>query len=166
MKGFNRDGSGEASITAIIVVMLIVMLLTIGILGFYLGSKTALGSPTKDHKFIVNEITMVDTTFAVQATIEFLHAGGSPILEVSPTTESEQFTVGTELYELSEWRWHIHGDPNAYMNIWGAGDDGQTFYIEIVSLSDNKLELSTPTGKYTLTPQKPNVEFLIILIPK
>lgn len=161
MTGFKKNTKGAGQIFALI--LMVGLMAIIGIAGFYVGNKVAFGYPSNEHKTIVENIHVVDLDANIQLSLEFIQSTNSKMLYIFGQGQAGQFNINADKYQLSEWRWKIGGDPDAYMNVWGAGEDGRTYYIEIGSFSGHRLQIDTPTGQKTLTPTDARYEFLVAL---
>lgn len=94
------------------------------------------------HKQIAEDFQLIDTETGAILELEFIGSKDTKMLSVTPLS----FVIG-EKYTVSEWVWRSGGDPNAYMNIWGPGNDGESYWIEIAKTMGNPLKIVTPWGE-------------------
>lgn len=87
------------------------------------------------HQYIIDNTQIMDTDYHTDLVPHFVASRQSPQLSVVLS----QFQPKTKNYDVSEWIWRSNGDPNAFMVIWGPGDDGKSYYIEISKSAGNEL---------------------------
>lgn len=166
MRKFGSNVRGNANLFTIGIFLLFVGVITVGGVMYYLGSKNSVGNPSSSHQRIIETFELKDEDLNLQGTLEFMGADSARMASTFNKVPVDEFILGNSTYAHSEWKFTIVGDPIAYMNIWGAGEDDETFYVEIMSFSGNTLSVDTPTGDYLLTKDEPRVDFLITLSPK
>jgi hypothetical protein len=126
--------------TAIVVVVLVVLG---ALLGFFLLPQVK--SPPRDHEYIAKQVTVYDKTYGCTQILVFVESGRGQMLTLVPM----QFTPQTVTYTYSFWAFKTGNDINAVMWIWGPGDDGKTYSVEVARLAGNELEITYPGGKKT-----------------
>lgn len=164
MNGLRQNRKGSGMVLAFLFLTIIVVAAAVG--GFYVGNTLAFGSPSKIHATLAKNITVFDIDLNSQTSLEFIRSSESSMLVAFDFGNEGQFGIGETEYALSEWRYHLMGDPDAYMCVWGAGDDGLTYFVEIASFSGNTLKVTTPKAIYYLSPENPKATFLLSVVPE
>jgi len=108
------------------------------------------------HEAIANQIVVYDATFGRFQELHFVRSGKTPMLSVKPLS---MFQPQTREYTYSLWEFRSGDDVNAVMMIWGPGDDGATYFVEISRLSANELKISYPGGEFTF-PRNSDIGYL------
>lgn len=160
MRDLKRDRYGQGVALAFLIIVFIVALSGFS---FYLGNRLSGTVPTKYHKAIAEQIFVFDSVTDTQMKTEFIKSSKAIMSSISEDYNT-RFIAGNRTYVLSEWRFHTEGDVQAYMLIWGAGEDGQSFYVEIGTVTDNELQLNTPKGNFVLSSETPRIDMLIRLV--
>jgi hypothetical protein len=125
-------------------VIVAVVFLVLGVLlGFYFAPQFKF--PPRDHEAIAKQVTVYDKTYGRTQTLVFVESGQGQMLILVPM----QFTPQTVTYAYSFWVFKTGNDVNAVMWIWGPGDDGKTYSVEVARLAGNELEVTYPGGKKT-----------------
>lgn len=125
------------------VIVAIAFLVIGACLGYYLAPQ--LNFPPKDHESIAKQVIVYDKTYGRAQVLVFVESGRGQLLSLVPL----QFTDQTKEYQYSFWVFKTGNDVNAVMWIWGPGDDGKTYSVEIARLAANELEIVYPGGKVT-----------------
>ena len=144
-------------------VVIILILILGSLLGYFIGNLITRGQVPQGHGSIVKQISIVDLNFTRYLTPEFIRASKTPMLSVFSTETMSAFTGQGPSYYLSEWGWYSGKDSNAYMNIWGPGDDGISFNVEISKMAANTLQVTCPAGTFTLTNDNAYIGFTLQL---
>lgn len=138
--------------------MVAVIILGIGFIGGFLVQSFLEPSPPSDHLAIAEQFEVCDIDYDTDLTLKFIGTSETAMLSV---LELDAFALKTREYQLSEWGFYTGKDSNAYLNIWGPGDDGETYSIEFVKMCGNTLELTCPSGTYTLDAEHPTLGLTI-----
>lgn len=168
MKKLGKNRCGVGSIVAVVV--LLVMLVGSFVGGYVASSLMGSGFENPKHREIVNSIIVTNIPYQLDAKPKFISSSQEVPLSVFEEGDpaSVPFAYNTP-YDFSEYVWKVKGDTNAYMKIYGAAEDGETYYIVIVSVSMHKLNVATPIeiqGKidHELTVEHPRFEFIMKLV--
>lgn len=117
------------------------------IIGYILGAlySKQLVTPPSDHEAIAKQVIVYDKTYGRAQTLVFVEAGTGQMLSLIRL----EFTPQTKDYKYSFWVFKTGNDVNAVMWIWGPGDDGKTYSVEVARLMGNEAEITYPGGKAT-----------------
>lgn len=137
----NRKGNSAIAGTIVLILAIILG----GLLGYVAHKYMSQGTVPQYHSEIAELIKIYDLTYNTTLTCVFIKASKTPQL-----SSLNEFTPKLVDYDVSEWGYYCGEDPNAYVNIWGPGNDGKTFYIEICKMSGNTLQVDCPDGTFLL----------------
>lgn len=157
---FSRNKKGSAIIIGI---GLLVTITFTFFVGFYIGKTTTEGNPTSTHENIAEVITLFDIELNIQPKLQFVQSFEANFHSFPETLPLSFPFYSNTTYTISEWKFTIEKDPDAYMNIWGSGNDGQTFFIEIISFSGHEIQVNSPSGSWVLDEFNPSHTFTIKL---
>jgi hypothetical protein len=121
----------------------VVLVILGALIGFYFAPQ--LKFPRGDHEYVAKQVIVYDKTYGRTQTLVFVESGQGQMLSLVPM----QFTPQTVTYKYSFWVFKSGNDVNAVMWIWGPGDDGKTYNVEVARLAGNELEITYPGGKKT-----------------
>ena len=119
--------------TALIV---LVLLIGVGFLaGSFLGGFVKQWTAPQGHSSIINGMKIA-VTYATPVDLqpEFLKSS-SATWTLSVLSDNFQWS---KTYSYSLWVYSCNGDPEVYVCIWGPGNDGKTFMVELCSSADRK----------------------------
>lgn len=135
------------------------LLIAIVAVAFYMAYNT-FSTPPEDHEAIAKQVTVYDATYRRFQELHFIRSGKSRQLSVKALSA---FEPQRKEYTYSLWEFRCGDDVNAVMMIWGPGDDGATYAVEIARLACNELEVTYPKGKFTF-PKDSDVGYLCFTI--
>jgi len=111
--------------------VVLALLLGVGFLvGSFFGGFFGQLTVPASHKNIIDDMKI--TYGASELTSSYLSTGKSTWQLATLQENFEQH--GTYQYTL--WVYSFEGDPEVYVCIWGPGEDGKTFMVELCSSSD------------------------------
>lgn len=119
--------------------------LLIGLVAYpFVFSKSA----PSDHKKVIDKITILDTKTSKYLQPTFLGSRRSKWLSLLPL----QFSAD-ETYIQSDWGFYTvdgdYKDLNAMVSIWGPGDDGVTYNVEVARLMGNPAKIWIGSSEFT-----------------
>lgn len=95
-------------------------------------------SPPGDHKELIQKITIVDVTF--NRVLQPKYLSGMEKTMMLSVTPMGAFKFG-EIYTQTNWGFYSvkdgYEDLNAVVSIWGPGDDGKSYSVEVGRLMGN-----------------------------
>lgn len=157
MRSMKRNKKG--SMVILVAFTLIGLVVSLGI-GYYLGAAS-IGSRNSTHDEIAQNTHVINIPYEVQASVKFVGGSSAVPLSVFGEGAPEAFSYNTP-YDYSEYVYKVQGDTNAYMKIYGAANDGKTYYGCIVSCSMHQLQVTLPTGEEViLTGLAPRYDFTL-----
>jgi hypothetical protein len=119
--------------------MLVLAVLLLGlVMGIFLSPTINSFLAPSSHKAIVD--TMTITTGTNKLTSAYLSSGTT----TWKLSLIENFLKGGT-YTYSLWVYSYQGDPEVYMCIWGPGEDGKTFQVELCASWTRTYTVTTDT---------------------
>lgn len=165
MRRLRKNRNGSAMVLAV-VFLVVISASTLGI-GYYLGTISQ-GTPPADHQKLVNSIIVTNIPYEIEGKAKFVSSSHEVALSSFEVGAPEAFSYNTP-YKFSEWVYKVQGDTNAYMKIYGAANDDETYYIVIVSVSMHQLNVETPIEIHgavdrTLNMEHPRFDFTMKIL--
>lgn len=132
--------------------------------GFVLGRLNVGDAAPKDHAAIAAQIKGVNVAYNTNCKLEFVRSDNAVPLDVFQvqSATAADFTLNTK-YQCSEWRFTINDDVIGYMKLYGPDENGNAYYLCIVSMSMHDLRIETPIETVTLTFSAPRYDTLLQL---
>jgi len=148
-------------------VMLLIVLVGGGVIAGYLLASMKFGdNAPSDHAAIAKQIKAQNVPYQINCKLEYQRKDNAvpmDVFAIQPATTAN-FSYATA-YKLSEWRFTISGDTVGYMKIYGPDNDGQVYYISIVTFSRHHFQVETPLETVTLTLDNPRYDTILKLVP-
>lgn len=148
-------------------VILLIVLVGGGVITGYLLASMKFGdSAPSDHAAIAQQISATNVPYQINCKLEYARSDRAvpmDVFEIQPT-DTANFSYATP-YKLSEWRFTINGDTTGHMKIYGPDNDGEVYYISIVTFSRHHFQVVTPLETVTLTMDNPRYDTILRLVP-
>jgi len=116
--------------------MVLLMLLAIGGVGGFLYGQGYPVQPSSDHQNIVSSMMINDDKWDSYLIPKCVDASPELVYGEHSIVQLDAFEIG-RIYPQSTWIWQRYGDTEVAMTIWGPGEDGTTYSIELSKLAAN-----------------------------
>ena len=136
--------------------LLMVMLLVVGGFGGYLYGLGNPVQPPSDHQNIVSRMIIYDEDFDFRLIPKCVDASPEVVCGEHSIVQLGLFETG-RTYAHSTWIWQRYGDTEIAMTIWGPGEDGTTYSIELGKLAGNPFTVKIAGEEVLQIKQTPNL---------
>lgn len=141
------------------VTLSLIFIAVFGSMGFLIGRQTEV-SPPASHQNVIDRMVVLDTLYDLYLVPKCVDAGQ----RVYAKGHSELAIFEYDrTYWQSTWLWNRYGDTEIAMTIWGPGEDGKTYSLEIAKLAYNELQIKISAKvKHTFSRGfQPQVEIIV-----
>lgn len=116
--------------------VLILMLMGIGGVGGFLYGQGHPVQPPTTHQNIVSSMIINDDKWDIYLIPKCVDASPELVYGEHSIISLDAFETG-RIYPQSTWIWQRYRDTEVAMTIWGPGEDGITYSIELSKLAGN-----------------------------
>lgn len=116
--------------------MLVLMLVAIGGIGGFLYGQGHPVQPSSEHQNIVSSMIIHDDKWDNYLIPKCVDASPELVCGEHSIVSLDAFEYG-RTYAQSTWIWQRYGDTEFAMTIWGPGEGGTTYSLELSRLAGN-----------------------------
>lgn len=108
-------------------IALLLAALLAGVIAGWLAHDTLVTAPT-DHQAIVDNMTIYDSKVGLKLTPKYVDGG---LKEYAKGVPLSTYFIKGKQYQQTTWIWQRYGDTEMVMTIFGPGENGRTYSIEL-----------------------------------